>query len=69
MRKQFLFIASILLFFISVPFRVSADNTIIQKETIRDAVVTSGDRLTFPKGGKLWLAGGKSYGATIIFLK
>ena len=94
MLKRFLFTCLTLLFFISVPFCVSADNKIIRQKTVRNAVVTTGNRLTiqqggktynttlqggiedvFPggvsndavveKSGKLWLAGGKSYGTTV----
>ena len=93
--KRFLFFCLTLLFFISVPCEVSADNKIIRKKTVRNATITAGNRLTVFakgktintkimdggiedvfvgavsrdakvfKGGRLWLAGGKSYGAVV----
>lgn len=54
MLKRFLFTCLTLLFFISVPFCVSADNKIIRQKTVRNAVVTTGNRLTIQQGGKTY---------------
>ena len=94
MRKRLCFFRLILLCIIFILYDLCAENKIIRKKTVRNAVVTAGDRLTIQqsgktynttlqggiedvfkggisndavvkKGGKLWLAGGKSFRAVI----